>query len=357
MKRIATTLLVAGLMATPMLVLPPTARAGVNIGINVAVGIPPPALPVYAQPVVPGPGYIWTPGYWAWDPDVGDYYWVPGTWVLPPQIGLLWTPGWWGWSDGFYRWHAGYWGPRVGFYGGVNYGFGYFGVGYVGGYWHGRDFFYNRAVNNINITNVRNVYVNKTVINNINVNRVSYNGGRGGIVARPTPAQLRYASERHIQPTPIQMQQRQMAMRDPAQRFKASQGRPAVFATRYAGHFEGPHSVRTPVAADSPMMEAPQRGHMVTAPHGRMMAAPERQHGMEYAPADAAARSEQRPAMLRERPDVRAQPPMERMPVRQEMPHERPMPMHQPQSRREQQASPGRREDMRHPPKDSGNFH
>ena len=27
------------------------------------------ALPVYEQPVIPGPGYIWTPGYWAWSPD------------------------------------------------------------------------------------------------------------------------------------------------------------------------------------------------------------------------------------------------------------------------------------------------
>ena len=29
---------------------------------------------------LPGPGYIWTPGYWAYDPADG-YYWVPGTWV------------------------------------------------------------------------------------------------------------------------------------------------------------------------------------------------------------------------------------------------------------------------------------
>jgi len=99
-KHIATTLLVAGLMASPMLALPPTAQAAVNIGIGISVGIPPPALPVYAQPVVPGPGYIWTPGYWAWDPSYNDYYWVPGTWVMPPQVGLLWTPGWWGWSEG-----------------------------------------------------------------------------------------------------------------------------------------------------------------------------------------------------------------------------------------------------------------
>ena len=47
--------------------------------IGVAITIAPPALPVYEQPVCPGDGYIWTPGYWAWGDD--GYYWVPGTWI------------------------------------------------------------------------------------------------------------------------------------------------------------------------------------------------------------------------------------------------------------------------------------
>ena len=59
------------------------------------------------------------------------------TWVSPPAVGVLWTPGYWGWVDGVYLWHAGYWGPHIGFYGGVNYGFGYGGVGCQGGYWRG----------------------------------------------------------------------------------------------------------------------------------------------------------------------------------------------------------------------------
>jgi hypothetical protein len=32
----------------------------------------------------------------------------------------------------------GYWGPHVGYYGGVNYGFGYMGIGFAGGVWAGR---------------------------------------------------------------------------------------------------------------------------------------------------------------------------------------------------------------------------
>lgn len=268
MKRMATTLLVAGLLATPMLALPPPAAAAVSIGIS--VGIAPPVLPVYAQPIVPGPGYIWTPGYWAWSG--GGYYWVPGTWVMPPEVGLLWTPGWWGWNGGFYHWHRGYWGPHVGFYGGVNYGFGYFGRGYAGGYWRGRDFYYNRAVNNINVTRIHNVYVNRTVINNYrDVNRVSYNGGRGGITARPSAEQARYANQHRYSPTSMQTRQREVAMRNPAQRFKTNQGRPAVFATQQAGRFDGPHAVRSPGEPRSHMMVAPNRAHgVVQAPRDRV---------------------------------------------------------------------------------------
>jgi hypothetical protein len=104
-----------------------------QVGIFVNFG--PPALPVYEQPLCPGEGYIWTPGYWAYDSDFDDYYWVPGTWVLAPQIGYVWTPGYWAWGANGFFFNAGYWGPQVGFYGGIVYGFGYFGRGYEGGRW------------------------------------------------------------------------------------------------------------------------------------------------------------------------------------------------------------------------------
>ncbi|HPO19624.1 MAG TPA: YXWGXW repeat-containing protein, partial [Rubrivivax sp.] len=132
------------------------------VGVDAEVQIAPPPLPLYVQPLAPGPGYLWTPGYWGWS--AGGYYWIPGTWVLPPTVGLLWTPGWWGWAGGGYRWHAGYWGAQVGFYGGVDYGFGYFGVGYSGGQWRGNQFYYNTAISHVDVTHVTNVYVDKTVI-------------------------------------------------------------------------------------------------------------------------------------------------------------------------------------------------
>ena len=89
-----------------------------HAGIFISVGFAPPMLPIYVQPPLPSPGYLWTPGYWAYGP--GGYYWVPGVWVRPPQLGVLWTPPYWGWGGGQYLFHEGYWGPHVGFYGGIN---------------------------------------------------------------------------------------------------------------------------------------------------------------------------------------------------------------------------------------------
>ena len=163
-----------------------------QIGIGISVRVGPPALPVYAQPICPGPGYLWTPGYWGWNDD-GGYYWVPGTWVVAP-VGMLWTPGYWGWGGGFYAWHAGYWGPHVGFYGGINYGFGYGGVGFVGGEWRGGGFYYNRYVTNVSATTVTNVY-NRSVV--MNENHVAFNGGEGGIAARPTAQEEAAEHEQH----------------------------------------------------------------------------------------------------------------------------------------------------------------
>ena len=218
------------LFALVMLSMP--AALSAQIGISIRFG--PPALPVYEQPFCPGDGYLWTPGYWAYGED--DYYWVPGTWVLAPEVGSLWTPPYWGWGGGGFLFHEGYWGPHVGFYGGIGYGFGYFGLGFEGGRWDNGRFFYNRSVANVNITNIHNVY-NTTVINNTTVNRVSYNGGNGGITARPTPAEEAAANERHIAPVAAQTQHVQAARSNPQLRASANQGKPPIAATARPGEF------------------------------------------------------------------------------------------------------------------------
>jgi WXXGXW repeat (2 copies) len=204
--------------------------------VGVMVVFAPPALPVYEQPPCPEEGYLWTPGYWAYDDDEGDYYWIPGTWVLAPEVGFFWTPGYWAWNGDGFIFYDGYWGPQVGFYGGVVYGFGYFGRGYEGGRWDHGQFYYNRSVNNVNVTNIHNVY-NTTVINNTTVNRVSYNGGNGGINARPTPAEEAAVHEKHIPPVAVQTQHMQAARADPQLRASVNHGKPPVAATPKPGAF------------------------------------------------------------------------------------------------------------------------
>src|SRR6185437_389995 len=142
--------------------------------VQVSIIIAPPPLPVYEQPPLPAAGYLWVPGYWAWSD--GGYYWVPGTWVQPPRAGLLWTPGYWALANGVYFWHPGYWGPAVGFYGGVDYGFGYDGVGFVGGYWSRNAFYYNRAVTRLP-SDVRLLHVYERPPPSHSVSRICFDGG------------------------------------------------------------------------------------------------------------------------------------------------------------------------------------
>jgi hypothetical protein len=227
--------LIRGLMSALMLAALPLA-ANASLAVGISVNFAPPELPVYVQPEIPAPGYIWTPGYWAWSP--AGYYWVPGTWVLPPAVGLLWTPGYWGFVDGAYLWHGGYWGPHVGFYGGINYGCGYGGVGYQGGYWHGHDFMYNRAYSNVRNINVTNVY-NRTIVNNGSVTRVSFNGGAGGIAARPSRTELAAVHERHVAFTSDQRRQENMARGNESLRASVNGGHPAIAATPRPGAFSG----------------------------------------------------------------------------------------------------------------------
>ena len=162
---------------------------------------------------------------------------------LPRRVGVLWTPGYWGWGGGVYAWHAGYWGPHIGFYGGVNYGFGYGGVGFVGGEWRGGHFAYNTAVVNVNTTVVRNVYVNKTVIVN-NTTRTSFNGGPGGINRAANANELRASHESHIQATSAQMSHEHTASTNRANFASENHGRPATAAMSRVNAREGNQQAR-----------------------------------------------------------------------------------------------------------------
>jgi WXXGXW repeat (2 copies) len=185
---------------------PPTDVEPMEIEMRAAEA--PPALLTEEQPPCTEDGYLWTPGYWAWG---GGYYWVPGAWVRPPRVGVLWTPGYWGYAGAVYAFHPGYWGPHVGFYGGVNYGFGYPGVGFAGGRWVGNSF--------------HNTY-SESVVNNVALTKVSYNGGPGGITTAVTAQERAAAAEPHIPPTAFQRQRSQQAAGNPAFMARANDGHP-----------------------------------------------------------------------------------------------------------------------------------
>ncbi len=277
--------------------------AQVSVGVSITASIPPPVLPVYAQPPCPFDGYLWVPGYWAWGED--GYFWVPGIWVRPPQYGYLWTPAWWGFAGGVYGFHAGYWGPHVGYYGGINYGYGYTGSGFYGGRWEGHSFRYNTAVVNVNTTIVHNTYVDRTVVvNNTRENsRTSFNGGSGGVSARPTAQEETAMRERHVQATSQQVSHMQQARQDRNQFASVNHGQPVTAAmskpggTRYDPHGNVPvvHHVNNqpavthnPGTVNHPAPQHPQAANNHPAPQHQQ--APNnhpvpQQHQQAYHPA------------------------------------------------------------------------
>ena len=81
-KRIIMTLWTLAVLSTP-------AVAGVNFNLNIDIAPPPPQVEVIPAP---RPGYVWAPGYWAWQG--GRHIWVAGCWV-PVHRGYYWVPDRW----------------------------------------------------------------------------------------------------------------------------------------------------------------------------------------------------------------------------------------------------------------------
>lgn len=221
MKKILKSILIITGLVTAM----PYTYAQVSVGVSISARIAPPAIPVYVQPECPVDGYIWTPGYWAYNNYDNDYYWVPGVWVAPPEDDYLWTPPYWAYVNGYYGFHPGYWGLHVGYYGGINYGYGYGGDGYYGGMWSGGRFRYNTAITRVNTRIVHNTYINNNYVHNNN--HYSFNGP-GGATARPSRQDQLAARDRHIQPTRNQLAHQSSARSNRSQFASVNHGRPAV---------------------------------------------------------------------------------------------------------------------------------
>ena len=115
----------------------------------------------------------------------------------------------------------------------MNYGFGYVGTGYEGGYWNHGVFAYNRAVNNINVVNVHNVY-SKTVIVNNNYSRVSFNG-HGGIEAHESVQERNAFHEQHFEATHEQQNHFESAAHDRNQLASVNGGHPQYAAYSKVG--------------------------------------------------------------------------------------------------------------------------
>ena len=72
-----------------------------------AVRFGPPPPPRYGvMGFAPGPGYVWTDGYYDWRG--GRWFWVDGRWLRPPRPRRLGTRTW---REEGHRWrfHRGYW--------------------------------------------------------------------------------------------------------------------------------------------------------------------------------------------------------------------------------------------------------
>ncbi len=68
-----------------------TVLPGCVVRTAVVVAPPPPRYAVIGR--APGPGWVWTDGYW--DRRGGGWFWVEGRWMRPPRPAAVWVPGRW----------------------------------------------------------------------------------------------------------------------------------------------------------------------------------------------------------------------------------------------------------------------
>jgi hypothetical protein len=373
------------LLISAVALIPAVSRAEVVI----SVGFAPPPLLVYDQPPCPGPDLIWTPGYWAYGPD--GYYWVPGAWVPAPYEGALWTPGYWGWDGGMYYWHPGYWGPHVGYYGGINYGFGYFGIGFVGGRWNGGFFEYNTAVWHVDRDRVRRVYEDRDW-NNHYVDRrshVAFSGGPGGIRHDPDRDERAYMRDPHMQRTTFQTQHIEAAQRDRNAYYNVNHGRPAQVAisrplpqenhpapgqrngfNNQRGNMNngGRNTYQQPNRGQQVRPQQPQQPQYRTQPEYRQV--PPQRQVPESRPPQPESRPQPQPQARPQQPQYRPQPEYRQVPPERQVPQSRPQetqpqrqpeyrpqpqPQRQPESRPQPQARPQERPQPQQRPESRGN--
>jgi hypothetical protein len=74
---------------------------------EILVAQAPPAVRVEARVVSPGPGYVYTTGYWQWTGN--RYVWVSGRWINRPRPAAVGVEGHWMRRPHGWVWIGGHW--------------------------------------------------------------------------------------------------------------------------------------------------------------------------------------------------------------------------------------------------------
>jgi hypothetical protein len=159
-----------------------------------------------------------------------------------------------------YVFHDGYWGAHIGYYGGVNYGYGYGGIGFAGGEWRGGHFAYNTAVINVNREVIHTTYIDRTIVERntiVNPGHVAYSGGPGGIHHDPAPEERMAEHEQHQAPTVFQQHHIEAAKADTTSYAKNNGGRPQNLAVAKPLEAGPPHAWSSAPGSHSMTMEHP----------------------------------------------------------------------------------------------------
>jgi hypothetical protein len=79
-----------------------------TMSAQTVIRVAPPA-PVQVGVVgrAPGPGYVWTNGYYRWHG--GRYVWVSGSWLRSPRVGMIWVQPRWAHQGSNWVFYKGYW--------------------------------------------------------------------------------------------------------------------------------------------------------------------------------------------------------------------------------------------------------
>jgi len=97
----------AGAALAAAMVFGVSAPAQAQVGVGVYIGRTPPPLRYEQRGPMPGPGYMWTDGYWG--NQGGRYVWVGGRWQQPPYEGAYWNHPHYDHYQQGWQYHEGRW--------------------------------------------------------------------------------------------------------------------------------------------------------------------------------------------------------------------------------------------------------